>query len=202
MSLRCAGLAQLSPLRPSLLIAPRSQDRLDQQNPTASSSPIRAIPPKDAAAALRPAGGYRLLDVRPPWERERAWIRGSLHVPLYVEDTQVDPVTLLKKSVHFGYIGLWTGQRFTALNPSFVSEVKRLVPRKDKKLLVACGEGLRSLAAVKKLREEGGYGDLAWLAGGFNRSGEDDFGDVERGTKLQYAAVGESFNSHFPAEGE
>lgn len=157
--------------------------------PSLRSRVIVEIPAKDAAAALRPGGGYQLLDVRPAWERDRARLRSSLHVPLYVEDTQIDPLTLLKKWVHFGYIGLWTGQRFTTLNPNFLPEVEALAPEKDDKLLVACGEGLRSAVAVRKL-SEGGYENLALLAGGFNRAREEDFDGVEGSTKLQYATVG------------
>lgn len=164
----------------------------EQQRWLIGSRPVLPIPAKDAAAALKHGDGggeYRLLDVRPAWEREKAWLQNSLHVPLYVEDTQIDPVTLIKKWVHFGYIGLWTGQRFTTLNPNFVSDVQIVVPSKDEKLLVACGEGLRSIVAVKKLSEVG-YENLAWLAGGFNSAKEDDFNGVEGSTKLQYATVG------------
>jgi hypothetical protein len=57
------------------------------------------------------------------------------------------PVTLLKKWVHLGYIGLWTGQGFTKMNDRFVEDVAAAVVAgdgsKDAKLLVACGEGLR-----------------------------------------------------------
>jgi hypothetical protein len=52
------------------------------------------------------------------------------------------PVTLLKKWVHLGYIGLWTGQGFTKMNDRFVEDVAG-DGSKDAKLLVACGEGLR-----------------------------------------------------------
>ncbi|URE42865.1 RHOD [Musa troglodytarum] len=106
------------------------------------SGVVRAIPPKDAAAALR-TEGFRLLDVRPAWEHEKARVGGSLHVPFFVADTDPTPVTLLKKWVHFGYIGLWTGQHLTTINEQFLPQVEELVPDKEDKLLVACGEGLR-----------------------------------------------------------
>ncbi|MQM05721.1 hypothetical protein Taro_038537 [Colocasia esculenta] len=149
---------------------------------------VRPVPPRDAGAALDDEG-FRLLDIRPAWEWERARVRDALHVPLFVEDTDGGPLTLLKKSVHFGYVGLWTGQLLTTVNDQFVREVERMVPNKDEKLLVACGEGLRSTIAVAMLHE-GGYGNLGWLAGGFNRSVDGDFPDVEGETKLQYATVG------------
>lgn len=133
--------------------------------------------------------GFILLDIRPVWEREKASVSGSLHVPLFVEDKDNGPITLLKKWVHFGYIGLWTGQYFTTLNPDFLLQVEKAVPDKDSKLLVACGEGLRSMMAVSKLNEEG-YKNLGWLAGGFNRSGDGDFPAVEGTEKLQYATIG------------
>lgn len=107
------------------------------------SGAVRAIPPKNAAAALV-SEGYKLLDIRPEWEREKARVSGTLHVPLFVADTDNGPVTLLKKWVHFGYIGLWTGQNFTKLNDEFLRQVEAAVPDKETKLLVACGEGLRS----------------------------------------------------------
>ena len=87
--------------------------------------------------------GFKLLDIRPEWEREKAYVKGSFHVPLFVKDLDNSPITLLKKWVHFGYIGLWTGQNFTMINPNFIQEVEVIVPDKDANLLVACGEGLR-----------------------------------------------------------
>ncbi|KAK8913546.1 Rhodanese-like domain-containing protein 10 [Platanthera zijinensis] len=186
MGLGAGALPSLSPSS-TRAAARGAQGQLERQ--IVGSRAVVAIPAKDAAAAMRHRGGYRLLDVRPPWERERAWLRGSLHVPVYVEDDQMDPLTLLKKWIHFGYIGLWTGQRFTALNPRFLREVESLVPAKDDKLLVACGEGLRSAVALRKLAEDG-YENLALLAGGFSRAGEEDFDGVEGSTKLRYATVG------------
>lgn len=106
------------------------------------SGTVRSVAPNDAASTLRNEG-FLLLDVRPVWEREKARVEGSLHVPLFVEDKDMGPITLLKKWVHFGYIGLWTGQYFTTINEHFLSQVEALAPDKGAKLLVACGEGLR-----------------------------------------------------------
>lgn len=103
---------------------------------------VRPILPKEATEAIQ-AEGYRLIDIRPVWERERAHVSGSIHVPLFVDDTDNGPVTLLKKWVHFGYIGLWTGQLFTKINEQFVPQVADVVLARDEKLLIACGEGLR-----------------------------------------------------------
>ncbi|XP_073158022.1 rhodanese-like domain-containing protein 10 [Henckelia pumila] len=152
------------------------------------SGAVNPITPKDASSAIE-SHGYALLDVRPQWERERARVSGSLHVPLFVEDKDNSPLTLLKKWVHFGYIGLWTGQYFTMMNQDFVGQVEEIVPDKDGKILVACGEGLRSALAVSKLHERG-YKKLGWLAGGFNRATDNDFRKVEGTEKLQYATIG------------
>ncbi|KAF5747623.1 rhodanese-like domain-containing protein 10 isoform X1 [Tripterygium wilfordii] len=151
------------------------------------SGVVRPILPKDAAKAVN-SEGFSVLDIRPVWEREKASVTGSLHVPLFIEDPDTSPITLLKKWVHFGYIGLWTGQKFTMLNPNFLADVEAASPGRENKLIVACGEGLRSMMAVSKLHEEG-YKNLGWLAGGFSRAAEDDF-PVEGTEKLQYATVG------------
>ena len=42
--------------------------------------------------------------------------------------------------------------------------------------------------AVSKLHQ-GGYKNLAWLAGGFNRASDTDFPAVEGTEKLQYATI-------------
>ncbi|KAJ6362866.1 hypothetical protein OIU78_003121 [Salix suchowensis] len=123
------------------------------------SGAVRPIPPKEAAMAMSS------------------------------EDIDSSPITLLKKWVHFGYVGLWTGQNFTTLNPDFLRQVEAEVPDKDAKLLVACGEGLRSIMAASKLYA-GGFKNLGWLAGGFNRSADSDFPAVEGSEKLQYATIG------------
>ncbi|XP_004249076.1 rhodanese-like domain-containing protein 10 [Solanum lycopersicum] len=153
------------------------------------SGKVRPVLPKEAGTAME-GEGYILLDIRPEWEREKACVSGSLHVPLFLKDMDNSPITLLKKWVHFGYIGLWTGQNFTMINDEFVKQVEQKIPDKDNaKVLVACGEGLRSLMAISKLHE-GEYRNLAWLAGGFNRASDSDFPAVEGTEKLQYATIG------------
>nr|XP_043609363.1 rhodanese-like domain-containing protein 10 [Erigeron canadensis] len=152
------------------------------------SGTVVAILPKDAVTAIKDEG-YKLLDIRPEWEREKACVSGSMHVPLFVEDMDNGPITLLKKWVHFGYIGAWTGQNFTMMNPDFVDQVEKMVPDKTTKVLVACGEGLRSMMATSKLHKNG-YKNLGWLAGGFNRAVDGDFTEVEGPEKLQYATIG------------
>lgn len=106
------------------------------------SGTVRPILPKDAASVME-SEGYVLLDIRPEWEREKARVFGSVHVPLFVKDMDNSLLTLLKKWVHFGYIGLWTGQNFTMINPDFVKQVKGEFPDKDANIILVCGEGLR-----------------------------------------------------------
>ncbi|KAI3899509.1 hypothetical protein MKW92_016612 [Papaver armeniacum] len=153
------------------------------------SGTVKAISPKEAIPVMNNEG-FLLLDIRPIWEREKAHIPGTLHVPLFIKDEDYSILTLLKKWVHFGYIGLWTGQKFTTINPTFLSQVESSVPNKDEKLLVVCGEGLRSLMAISNLHE-GGYRNLGWLIGGFNQAKVADFPSVEGTDKiLQYATIG------------
>lgn len=45
------------------------------------------------------------------------------------------------------------------------------------------------MTAASKLYN-GGYRNLGWLAGGFNRSQDNDFTAVEGKEKLQYATIG------------
>jgi hypothetical protein len=108
------------------------------------SGTVRPVRPRDAGELLGVLG-FRLLGVRPKWERARAGVRGSAHVPLFVGDDDMSPVTLLKKWVQFGYIGQWAGQSFTKMNDRFLDDVAAAAAGegKDAKLLVACGEGLR-----------------------------------------------------------
>eukprot|EP00262_Sarcandra_glabra_P011912 TRINITY_DN294_c0_g1_i1.p1 TRINITY_DN294_c0_g1~~TRINITY_DN294_c0_g1_i1.p1 ORF type:complete len:154 (+),score=14.36 TRINITY_DN294_c0_g1_i1:128-589(+) len=108
------------------------------------SGAVALVAPKNAASTMNDEG-FVLLDIRPSWEREKAHVRDSLHVPLFVKEEDNSPITLLKKWVHLGYIGMWTGQYLTAINEDFLSEVEKLVPDKEAKLLVACGEGLRKI---------------------------------------------------------
>ncbi|KAF9593895.1 hypothetical protein IFM89_025931 [Coptis chinensis] len=173
-----------NPRRPSLCINAVSLSAKE----LVQSGTVRSVFAKDALSVINNEE-FTLLDIRPVWEREKAFVSGSLHVPLFVKDDDNGPITLLKKWVHFGYIGLWTGQKFTTFNPDFLLQVEKLVSDKEVKLLVACGEGLRSLTAISRLYE-GGYKNLGWLAGGFNRAEDEHFPSVEGNEKLQYATIG------------
>nr|PNR46172.1 hypothetical protein PHYPA_013291 [Physcomitrium patens] len=154
------------------------------------SGDIPTIPPQNAKSLLTDdKSPYKLLDVRPQWEREKAYVVESIHVPLFVEDEATDAVTLLKKQIQFGFGGAWLGQKFTKQNMDFVEQVRQAIPNKNDKIMVACGEGMRSMMAIKELRKAG-YTELAWVGGGFNNVRDGDFVTVENGTKLQWATVG------------
>lgn len=110
------------------------------------SGDIPTIAPQNAQPLLsdeNKSAMYKLLDVRPMWEREKAYVAGSIHVPLFVEDEATDAMTLLKKQIQFGFGGAWLGQRFTKQNMNFVAQVEEALPSKKKKIVVACGEGMR-----------------------------------------------------------
>ncbi|KAI5076336.1 hypothetical protein GOP47_0008401 [Adiantum capillus-veneris] len=180
---------------PSLPIVHRR--RLDRLTPQASLRDaqelvqlrvIKPIAPVDAHKLVCDEG-YKLLDVRPVWEWEKAYVGGSLHIPLFVEDDDSGYLTLLKRSIQMGYGGVWMGQRLTTRNPQFLEQVQSSLPEKDQKVLVACGEGLRSLLALDELHEEG-YTNLAWLEGGFSRCRGNNFPDVQGSSQLQFANIG------------
>ncbi|MCO5574102.1 hypothetical protein L7F22_027879 [Adiantum nelumboides] len=149
---------------------------------------ITPIAPVDAHKLICDEG-YKLLDVRPIWEWEKAYVSDSLHVPLFVEDDDSGYLTLLKRSIQMGYGGVWMGQRLTTRNPRFLEQVLAAIPEKDQRLLVACGEGLRSLLALDELHDEG-YTNLAWLEGGFSRCRGNNFPDVQGSSLLQFSNIG------------
>eukprot|EP00270_Netrium_digitus_P013129 TRINITY_DN4339_c0_g1_i1.p1 TRINITY_DN4339_c0_g1~~TRINITY_DN4339_c0_g1_i1.p1 ORF type:complete len:255 (-),score=47.72 TRINITY_DN4339_c0_g1_i1:244-1008(-) len=160
------------------------------------SEEVKMFPPKQASllvsstAAGKTVDGlaWQLLDVRPPWETEKAAVKGSLSVPLFIEDDDSSPVGLIKRQIQFGFGGWWLGMRLTKENPEFVKQVYALVASRDTPLLVACQDGLRSLVAVSKLHEDG-FTRVAWLAGGFLSASDTDF-VVEGESKLRLAGAG------------
>ncbi|KAJ6829435.1 rhodanese-like domain-containing protein 9, chloroplastic isoform X1 [Iris pallida] len=98
--------------------------------------------------------GYVVLDVRDKTQYDRAHIKSSYHVPLFIENTDNDIGTIVKRTLHNNFSGLFYGLPFTKPNPDFVQAVKgQFSP--DSKLLLVCQEGLRSTAAANKLDREG-----------------------------------------------
>ncbi|KAJ8645226.1 hypothetical protein MRB53_006974 [Persea americana] len=108
--------------------------------------------------------GYVVLDVRDKTQYDRAHIKSCYHVPLFIENKDNDLSTIIKRTVHNNFSGLFFGLSFTKLNPDFVKLVKGQFST-DSKLLLVCQEGLRSTAAANKLEEEG-FQNLSCITSG------------------------------------
>lgn len=64
--------------------------------------------------------GYKFLDVRFEWEREKVCVFGLMYVFFFVNDMDNFFIIFFKKWVYFGYIGFWIGQKFIIINFDFV----------------------------------------------------------------------------------
>lgn len=127
----------------------------------------------DEAKELIAVEGYTILDVRDKTQFDRAHIKSCYHVPLFVENKDNDPGmaiplelfchtlfplydyifssfpagTIIKRTLHNNFSGLFFGLPFTKLNTDFVQSVKsQLSP--ESKILVVCQEGLRLVYAI------------------------------------------------------
>uniref|UniRef100_A0A0E0QP06 Rhodanese domain-containing protein n=1 Tax=Oryza rufipogon TaxID=4529 RepID=A0A0E0QP06_ORYRU len=118
----------------------------------------------DEAKRLVAEEGYTVLDIRDRTQRERAHIKNSAHVPLFVENDDGDIGTIIKRTVHNNFAGLFFGLPFTKRNLEFTKMVKdKFSP--ESKLLVVCQEGLRSTGAADVLEREG-FQNLACIKSG------------------------------------
>ncbi|KAL5201917.1 hypothetical protein ABZP36_036271 [Zizania latifolia] len=108
----------------------------------------------DEAKRLVAEEGYTVLDIRDRTQHERAHVKNSTHVPLFIENDDSDIGTIVKRTVHNNFAGLFFGLSFTKLNPGFTKTVKEKFSP-ESKLLVVCQEGLRSAAAADALEREG-----------------------------------------------
>ncbi|KAJ1257722.1 hypothetical protein BS78_10G018300 [Paspalum vaginatum] len=118
----------------------------------------------DEAKRLVAEEGYTVLDIRDRTQRERAHIKSSTHVPLFIENQDNDIGTIVKRQLHNNFAGLFFGLPFTKLNPDFAKTVKdKFSP--ESKLLVVCQEGLRSAAAADALEREG-FQNIACITSG------------------------------------
>ncbi|KAG2634088.1 hypothetical protein PVAP13_2NG256400 [Panicum virgatum] len=97
----------------------------------------------DEAKRLVAEEGFTVLDIRDRTQRERAYIKSSTHVPLFIENQDNDIGTIVKRQVHNNFAGLFFGLPFTKLNPDFTKAVKEKFSP-ESKLLVVCQEGLSS----------------------------------------------------------
>ncbi|KAL6897324.1 hypothetical protein ACP4OV_007020 [Aristida adscensionis] len=128
--------------------------------------------------------GYTVLDIRDRTQRERAHIKSSTHVPLFVENEDNDIGTIVKRTVHNNFAGLFFGLPFTKLNPDFAKTVKdKFSPQS--KLLVVCQEGLRSAAAADALEREG-FQNIACIISGLQKVKPGTFESVGK-SELQNA---------------
>ncbi|MED6130407.1 Rhodanese-like domain-containing protein 9, chloroplastic [Stylosanthes scabra] len=118
----------------------------------------------EEAKDLVKVDGYTVLDVRDKTQFERAHIKSCYHVPLFVENQDNDPGTIIKRTLHNNFSGLFFGLPFTKPNPNFVQSVKSQFSP-ETKLLLVCQEGLRSTAAANKL-EQAGFSNVACITSG------------------------------------
>ncbi|GAB2295498.1 Rhodanese-like domain-containing protein 9, chloroplastic [Dionaea muscipula] len=136
------------------------------------------------AKELLAVEGFSVVDVRDKTQFSRAHIKSSYHAPLFIENQDNDPGTILKRTVHNNFSGLFFGLPFTKLNPDFVQSVKSQFSP-DSKLLLVCQEGLRSAAAARKL-EEAGFQNIACITSGLQSVKPGTFDSVGL-TELQNA---------------
>ncbi|CAN6586527.1 unnamed protein product [Malus baccata var. baccata] len=128
--------------------------------------------------------GYTVIDVRDKSQHERAHIKSCHHVPLFIENQDNDFGTIIKRTLHNNFSGLFYGLPFTKPNPEFVESVKtKFSP--ESKLLLVCQEGLRSAAAANKL-EQVGFENIACITSGLQSVKPGEFDSVGS-TELQDA---------------
>eukprot|EP00877_Chromochloris_zofingiensis_P005814 jgi/Chrzof1/15233/Cz09g32120.t1 len=140
---------------------------------------------KQAGELMR--NGWVLLDCRPASEHAKVGITGAVEVPLFLEDTSANISSLVKKATAMGMGGWWLGGTHMVPNDQFLQQVQGKVP-KDAKVIVGCQKGLRSLAACEQLARVG-YGQLAWINGGFDTAKPGDL-PTTNGKDLRYAGIG------------
>ncbi|GMP97137.1 hypothetical protein CsSME_00045510 [Camellia sinensis var. sinensis] len=118
----------------------------------------------EEAKELVAVEGYSILDVRDKRQYDRAHIKSCYHVPIFIENNDNDLGTIIKRTVHNNFSGLFFGLAFTKSNPDFVQSVKSQFSP-DSKLLLVCQEGLRSAGAANKL-EAAGFQNIACITSG------------------------------------
>lgn len=138
----------------------------------------------DDAKKLVVDEGYVIVDVRDKTQFERAHIKSCYHAPLFIENQDNDPGTIIKRQLHNNFSGLFYGLPFTKPNPEFVQSVKSQYSPQSKLLLV-CQEGLRSTAAARRL-EEAGFQNIACITSGLQSVKQGTFESVGS-TELQNA---------------
>ncbi|GFQ05452.1 rhodanese-like domain-containing protein 9 chloroplastic [Phtheirospermum japonicum] len=122
----------------------------------------------EEAKKLIAVDGYAVVDVRDRTQFERAHIKDCYHVPLFIENKDNDLGTILLRTVHNNFSGLFYGLPFTKPNPDFVQSVKS-----------------QSTAAANKL-DEAGYQNIACITSGLQSVAPGTFDSVGS-TELQNA---------------
>ncbi|KAI3678146.1 hypothetical protein L6452_37427 [Arctium lappa] len=128
--------------------------------------------------------GYSIVDVRDRTQYDRAHIKSCTHVPLFIENQDNDPGTIVKRQLHNNFSGLFYGLPYTKPNPEFVQSVKSQYSP-DSKILIVCQEGLRSAGAANKL-EAAGFQNIACVTSGL-QSVKPGMFDVVGSTELKDA---------------
>nr|AKM76373.1 rhodanese/cell cycle control phosphatase superfamily protein [Erodium texanum] len=180
-------LSYSSHFRTSSLVVKAPQGRLVRGKPVWRSCVIRAevkYVNAEEAKQLVSSEGYSVVDVRDTSQFGRAHIKSCYHVPLFIENTDNDIGTIVKRTLHNNFSGLFYGLPFTKPNTEFVQTVKSQLPP-ESKVLIVCQEGLRSAAAADRL-EKAGFENIACISSGL-QSVKPGLFDTEGSTELQDA---------------
>ncbi|KAK9124981.1 hypothetical protein Scep_013827 [Stephania cephalantha] len=139
----------------------------------------------DEAKKLVGADGYVVLDIRDKSQYERAHIKSCYHVPLFIENNDNDPGTIIKRTVHNNFAGLFFGLPFTKLNPDFVQSVKGQFAQILTSIMPFLFFDTRSTAAAKML-EDAGFQNISCITSGLQSVKPGTFESVGS-TELQNA---------------
>jgi rhodanese-related sulfurtransferase len=131
-----------------------------------AAATVKYVDP-EAAKELVTKEGYTIVDIRDESQYKRSHIASSLHVPLFIENTDSDIGTLLRKQMHMSFAGTFYGVAFTKTNPDFVATFEKQF-QKDSKILIVCQEGLRSGKAAEEL-ERAGFQNVSYLVNGLQK---------------------------------
>ncbi|XP_057783463.1 rhodanese-like domain-containing protein 9, chloroplastic isoform X1 [Salvia miltiorrhiza] len=172
-----------SNLSPSRLVIGATKRRVVHIKRSVTKAEVNFVD-SDEAKKLIAVEGYAVVDVRDKTQFERAHIKDCYHVPLFIQNNDNDLGTIIKRTVHNNFSGLFFGLPFTKPNPEFVQSVKSQFSS-ESKLLLVCQEGLRSTAAANKL-EEAGYQNIACITSGLQSVKPGTF-DAVGSTELQNA---------------
>lgn len=138
-------------------------------------TPIVEITNDDIAQYLK--DGYKLLDARPKYERERIYPKDSAHVEFVREanTSPLDPIAFIRKQSAAQYAGFF---RDLERNPDPIKDADALFA-KDDKVIVICGDGQRSSSLARILQWEGGYTNLVIVKRGLQTCTEDQLKELD-----------------------